>query len=164
MYNSTKSLIEHKSRMQGIPHLPKSNRVHELGLASPVGTFPYFFSARSLILVLNSSIRSGSNMLPSPPHSAAWNSDLKKSEMIWRPYPIALICGRENAVTIIKNRVQYTRGFTKRTFISPAFTSFATLANSTATREIEGNDKLTPYTKYTKHFEVSGSYSRIFWF
>lgn len=84
--------------------------------------------------------------------------------MIWRPYPIALICGRENAVTIIKNRVQYTRGFTKRTFISPAFTSFATLANSTATREIKGNDKLTPYTKYTKHFEVSGSYSRRFWF
>ena len=34
---------------------------------------------------------------------------------------------------MIKNLVQYTRGFTKRTFISEALTSLATLAISTAT-------------------------------
>eukprot|EP01018_Ginkgo_biloba_P009801 Gb_07752 [translate_table: standard] len=29
--------------------------------------------------------------------------------------PIASICGREKAVAMMKKRVQYTRGFTKRT-------------------------------------------------
>lgn len=50
---------------------------------------------------------------------------------------MASICGRENAVAIMKNRVQYTRGLTKRTFISPAFTSLATLATATATAQRE---------------------------
>jgi hypothetical protein len=38
---------------------------------------------------------------------------------------------------MIKNLVQYTRGFTKRTLISEALTSLATLAISTATRTEE---------------------------
>lgn len=46
---------------------------------------------------------------------------------------MASICGRENAVAMMKNLVQYTRGFTKRTLISEALTSLATLAISTAT-------------------------------
>lgn len=58
-------------------------------------------------------------------------SNRKPQHMI--SYPMASICGRENAVAIMKNRVQYTRGLTKRTFMSPALTSLATLATAIAT-------------------------------
>lgn len=131
-------------------HLPKSNNVHELGFESPVATFPYSFSARSFIFDLHQNINKYcSTQKPRTLHLILWlrltestglvfhlNLAGKNSNTWYRSYysyPIASIWGRENAVVIIKKRVQYTRGFTKRTLISSAFTSLATLATFTAT-------------------------------
>lgn len=68
---------------------------------------------------------------------------------------MASIWGRENAVAMIKKRVQYTKGFTKRTLISAALTSLATLANATATTQMAGNCHLN-YVKSIKQTKVYG--------
>ena len=121
-------------------HLPKSNNVQELGFVSPDGTLPYFFSARSLIFDLHCSVRQNDQFKDCYRLINMAIITLFQPKR-WRPssklelYPIASIWGRENAVVMIKNRVQYTRGFTNSTFISAAFTWLATFANSTATTE-----------------------------
>lgn len=58
-------LISYKKKPLGLSfkNSPKSNRVHELGFLSPDGTFPYFFSARSLILELQGEITSSESLL-----------------------------------------------------------------------------------------------------
>lgn len=124
-----------------VDYLPKSKSVHEFGFASPDGIFPYFFSAKSLILDLQWTHKKIISLRTTGKHTINHFHKGGKSQS-WSPYPMASICGRENAVAMMKNRVQYTRGFTKRTLISAAFTSLATLAISTATTDIAGTCEL----------------------